>query len=858
MSKFIRNPKDRENQADRLNSGELETNSSNIESNSGELEKDAGTSQENPKTLVQNPAVTSEPSPEAAGEIQNASEPPKKLRRRSTPPYQVLARRLGLSLLFLFGEYKIHRRLWFWLLLGAGGGAIALGVGWQKLEASLPTSAEELSTFAREGTITIKAVDGSAIQEMGPVSHEVLDIKQIPDTLTEAFIAIEDRRFPEHSGVDYWGVVRAAVANLRAGDVVEGGSTITQQLARIVFLNQERRIWRKLREVRLAQKIENQYSKDEILEYYLNLVYLGSGAYGVADASWIYFGKPVRDLTIAEAATIAGITPAPSNYSPLENKEKALKRRNLVLERMEKEEFITPAQAKAAIASPLIVDPKQPKRLSRTDPYFADYIQKELPKYLSPQQLNAGGIVVETTLHPSWQNAAEKAVEQGIETYGSYQNFTQAALVAIDPRNGEIRAMVGGKDYSDKDENGQFNRVTQAQRQPGSTFKTFVYATAIAAGFSPYRGLRDDPYTVDGYTPKNYDDDYRGWISLKDALVYSRNIPAVRTLIQVGWDPTIKIAEKMGVESELKSTYSLALGASEVNLLELTSAYGTLANQGVYWKPHGIRRIINRDGEVIYHNDFKSEKALDEDSTAIMTWILRGVITQGTGKAAQIGRPAAGKTGTTDESRDLWFVGYVPQLVAGVWLGNDDNDPTWGTSSSAAAVWRKFMVNAIEWLPEEDFPKRPDKVEGREGSIKAKPIKPKRAYYKKKKRSNSESSGSSSGSRRRSRSSGGNSGSSSGSRSRSSGNRSSGSRSSGSSGSRSSGSRNRSSSPSRSSSPPRQRSAPAPAPRQSAPPPKAAPPAPAPAPAPAPIPEIKKPKKAPPSAPAPAQPAPSE
>ncbi|MBD2580414.1 penicillin-binding protein 1A [Oscillatoria sp. FACHB-1406] len=645
-------------------------------------------------------------------------------------PYQVAAQRVRSSFDYVFKEKQLHRRFWLWFGLSAGGGAVVLLSTWQRLEQSLPATKGEIETFAQEKTMVIKATDGSILQEIGPVTHEYLDIKQISPNIKHAFIASEDRRFEEHGGVDYWGIARAVVVNLRAADVVEGGSTIAQQLARIVFLDRERHVWRKLREMRLAQQIEKDYSKDEILERYLNLVYLGSGSYGVSDAAWNYFGKSGRDLTVPEAAMLAGMAPAPSLYSPLENKDKALERRNVVLQRMAEAKFLTPEEAKKAIASPIVLNPKQPKRLERKEPYFTEYIQKQIPKYLTPKEINEGGIVVETTLHPAWQRAATKAVKNAVENYGGSSNFKQAALVAIDPRNGEIRAMVGGKDYEDKKENGQFNRATLAKRQPGSTFKTFVYSTAIAAGFSPYDGLRDDPLVVDGYTPKNYDEKYQGWLSMRDALVNSRNIPAVKMLIQVGWDPVVKMAKQMGLESPLNKTYSLALGSSEVTLLELTSAYGTLANQGVHWPAIGIRRIVDRKGKVLYQSNPKPVKALDEDSANIMTWLLRQVVESGTGTAAQIGRPAAGKTGTTDKARDLWFVGYVPQLVAGVWLGNDNNEPTWGASSLAAGTWENFMEDTIEWFPEEKFPPRPEQIEGRKGTIKAQPIQPKVQYYK--------------------------------------------------------------------------------------------------------------------------------
>lgn len=623
-----------------------------------------------------------------------------------------------------------HYRPRFWFLMGTGvalgGGAIALGAGAYYIESGLPDSVDEILTYTRPGTITIEAADGTILQEIGPVTHEKLKIWQIPDRVSKAFIASEDRRFQEHQGVDLLGIARAIVTNLQAGRVVEGGSTITQQLARITFLNQERNVGRKFKEMRLAKKIEEDFDKEQILERYLNLVYLGSGAYGIADAAWVYFSKPVGELTLAEAATLAGIVPAPSVYSPLDNPKAAKERRNQVLRKMQAQGLITAQEAEAAIASPLEVKQGKLKRLERKAPYFTEYIQKELPKYVSPEVLKAGGIVVETTLNPRWQRHAEETIERTVERYGKWQRFEQAAIVAIDPRNGQIKAMVGGTDFGKN----EFNRVTQAKRQPGSTFKTFVYTTAIAAGFSPNRRFPDAEYVVDGYKPENYGDRYSGaQVSMRNAISDSLNVVAVRVLVEVGWNPIIKIAQKMGIKSKLFPTYSLALGASEVNLLELTSAYGTLANRGVRQPPYGISRILDRRGRVIYQANFKAQEAIDPDTAAIVTWMLRGVVDGGTGVAAQIGRPVAGKTGTSDKARDLWFVGYIPQLVTGVWLGNDNNQATWGQSSTAAATWRQFMLEAAEDIPSESFPDLPSRIEGRQGTIKAEPIKPRRSYY---------------------------------------------------------------------------------------------------------------------------------
>ncbi|MBE9036522.1 PBP1A family penicillin-binding protein [aff. Roholtiella sp. LEGE 12411] len=646
-----------------------------------------------------------------------------------SPRHRVQARQLlsqmkslssGITAKLAMGDKPLYRRIWFWAGLGIGGGTVAVIYGISSIDRTLPDKAA-LNTLIREQTLTIKAANGTILKQQGEATREQLKLDQIPDNLEKAFIASEDRRFQQHNGVDLQGIIRAVLNNLRSQNVVEGGSTITQQLARILFLKQERTIWRKLKEVRLAQKMEQELTKDQILERYLNLVYLGGGAYGVADAAWVYFSKSPDQLSLAEMATIAGLAPAPSLYAPDQNPEAAKQRRNLVLHRMQEDGVITAAQRQAAVQEPLTLKSSAPKRLQVESPYFTSYIQKELPKYVSSDVLATGGLVVETTLNPTWQKAAEEAVAKTLRNQGRWENFKQAAMVAIDPRNGEIQAMVGGKDFGKN----QFNRVTQAQRQPGSTFKGFVYATAIAIGKSPYDSYLDQPFVVDGYEPKNYGENFHGSMSMRDALTRSINIIAVKVLIDVGFAPTIKLAHDMGIKSELKPTYSLALGSNEVNLLELTSAYGSFATQGLHTEVHGIRRILNRQGKVIWSSDFNSKRALDADSAAIMTWMLRNVVQAGTGGAAQLNdRPVAGKTGTSDEARDLWFIGYIPQLVTGVWLGNDDNRPTYGSSGSAAYTWHEFMEKAVEGMPVEKFPQRP-KLEGRKGTIKAQRIKPK-------------------------------------------------------------------------------------------------------------------------------------
>ena len=505
---------------------------------------------------------------------------------------------------------RISRHPRFWIRLGVasiGGGALIYCL-WilYTLDKGLP-DVNDLSAFNRDGTLTIKAADNTILLQSGPATRDKLQLKEIPELLVKAFISIEDRRFYQHRGVDYQGIVRSIVSNLIARDLVQGGSTITQQLARVVFLNQERSIRRKVREALLAQKIERELSKDQVLERYLNLVYLGSDAYGVADAALVFFSKTVDKLTLAEMATLAGLPPAPSEYSPLVNPDIAKQRRNLVLQQMQEAKVITEAQAKEAMAEPMAVKPSPPKRFQVAAPYFASYIRKELPRYVSQDALEAGGLTVETTVDLKWQKIAEQVVKDAIEVDGRRQGFEQAALVSMDTKTGEVKALVGGGNFKES----QFNRATQALRQPGSTFKGLVYAAAMAAGFSPYDGYEDEPIIIDGYQPNNYGKKFSGWRSMSDALTRSVNVVAVKVLMDVGFEPTIKLAHDMGIKSKLSPIYSLALGSSEVNLLELTNAYGTLASQGNFIEAHGIKRVINQRGDVIYQANFKPKRVLE-------------------------------------------------------------------------------------------------------------------------------------------------------------------------------------------------------------------------------------------------------
>jgi penicillin-binding protein 1A len=667
-----------------------------------------------------------------AGEISDSLAVTQKERPTKTAPPVVVALgktakvvgktagKIGTTLTKPFqGPKPLHKKRRFWIGSGLGLSALALAGMWLFVDRSVseytPTEALE---YVRPGTVTIKGVDGTILLQTGNATRETLKTWQMPDKLKKAFVAIEDRRFYEHDGVDYKGVTRAMVQNITSKNLVEGASSINQQLARMVYLNQERSFWRKLREVRIAQRLTAGLTKDQILERYLNLVYLGEGSYGVADSAWVYFSKTVDQLTLAEMATLAAMPPAPNKYSPFVNPKFAEQRRNLVLDRMVDAKFITVAEAKTAKAEPLKPKRSPLKRELQAARYFTKYIEQELPQRISAKAIKEGGLTVETTLNPAWQNKAEEIVNSTVRN--NRGSFGQAAMVSIDPRTGGIRSMVGGTDF----ETHQFNRVTQAKRQPGSTFKPIVYATAIAGGISPNKSYLDAPFDVDGYKPKNAGKKFKGYITMHDALINSVNIIAIKILIDTGWQPVIDNAKKMGIESKLEPYYSLALGGLEVNLLEITSAYTTFANQGLHNPVHGITRVTNKKGEILYQSKPAPTKVFEPGTTAIMTWMMRGVVNEGTATSAQIGRPVAGKTGTTDKERDLWFIGFVPQLVTGVWLGNDNNRPTGNASSTAAYAWSRFMTTAVKDFPPQNFLPRPDNLSGRKPELKLDPIQP--------------------------------------------------------------------------------------------------------------------------------------
>ena len=581
---------------------------------------------------------------------------------------------------------------------GVACGQAALVAG---LDSLLP-DARGINHFNRPGTLTILSADGQVVHKIGPVTREKLTPETLPTLVEQAFIAAEDRRFYQHNGIDPVGIGRALVRNISKRSVEEGASTITQQLARTVFLSQDRTLVRKLKEAALAGKLERQLSKAQILTEYLNVVYLGSSAYGVADAAWVYFSKTPDQLNLPEAALIAGLPPAPSVYSPLVNPDLALERRAVVLRRMQEAGFISSSEQQQAEASPLELKPAEPKYWDSQAPYFSSWVQQELPQVLTPEQLEVGGLTVRSSVNLAWQKEAQKA----INTYA--RGDMEGALVAMEPGTGLVRAMVGGSDFLDS----QFNRAAQALRSPGSTFKLFVYLTALKEGMLPERVLRDSARCFRGYCPKNFGNRYLGSVSLVVALQNSLNTVAVALLQELGFDKVIATAKSLGISRELGRFYPMALGAYEQTVLDMTAAYAAINNGGIYVKPTPFEEILGPNGELLWSRRVEGDsgkRAVNSDIAAMMMWMLQRAVQSGTGGGAALpNRPVAGKTGTSEGGRDLWFIGSIPQLTTGVWLGYDNSRGTKNTSVVATYAWRAFMAPITKNLPVRQFPPRPE------------------------------------------------------------------------------------------------------------------------------------------------------
>ena len=581
---------------------------------------------------------------------------------------------------------------------GVACGQAALVAGFDSL---LP-DARGINHFNRPGTLTILSADGQVVHKIGPVTREKLTPETMPALVEQAFIAAEDRRFYKHDGIDPVGIGRALVRNVTQRSVEEGASTITQQLARTVFLSQDRTLVRKLKEAALAGKLERQLSKQQILTEYLNVVYLGSSAYGVADAAWVYFTKTPDQLTLPEAALIAGLPPAPSVYSPLVNPELALERRAVVLRRMQEAGFISAGEQQEAEAAPLQLKPAEPKYWDSRAPFFSSWVQQELPKVLTPEQLEVGGLTVRSSVNLAWQEQAQKA----INTYAS--GGMEGALVAMEPGTGLVRAMVGGTDFKAS----QFNRAAQALRSPGSTFKLFVYLTALKQGMLPERVFRDSARCFAGYCPKNFGNRYLGSVSMVVALQNSLNTVAVALLQELGFDKVIDTARSLGITRELGRFYPLALGATEQTVVDMTAAYAAINNGGIYVKPTPFEEILGPDGELLWSRRVDGDqgrRAVSSDLAALMLWMLQRAVQSGTGGGAALpDRPVAGKTGTSEGGRDLWFIGSIPQLTTGVWLGYDNSRETKSTSVVATYAWQAFMAPISKDLPVRQFPPRPE------------------------------------------------------------------------------------------------------------------------------------------------------
>ena len=624
-----------------------------------------------------------------------------------------------------------RRRRWLHLALivvgvAAGLGALTVGVSAFWILTVLPRSLPSVSALENfqpsQGTRVFDDND-EMITEFHVERRIFTPLAQIPKALQDAILATEDQRFYSHFGIDVMGIGRAVYQNFRHGRIVEGGSTITQQLTKVLFLTPDKSLDRKLKEAVLAIELERRYPKERILEMYLNQIYFGHGAFGVEAAARTYFGKSVRELSMPECALLAGLPKAPSTYSPFEHPEAAKRRRNVVLTRMADVRAASAEDVKRASAAPLQLVP--PERRRTTSQYYLDYVQQYLEQQYGADIVFKGGLRVYTTLSPTVQLKAEQLLREGLRAIEARRmtavekgNLTAApggerpegALIAIEPQTGYIKAMVGGYDFFKS----EFNRAVQARRQPGSAFKPFVYLAALESGLTPASLVEDAPiefpFGRNGkpWKPENYDRKYRGTITYQQALEESINVAAVRVLERVGTRHTIDVARRLGVESQLHGELSLALGTSDLTLLELTSAYGALANQGTWLRPSAIRHVLDAQGKLLEEHVPEGRQALPPELAYVATHMLRGTVERGTGAAAKaLGRPVAAKTGTTNDYSNAWFIGFTPRLAAGVWVGFDrprslGRDET--GSRVAVPIWTAFMQAALAGTPVEDFP----------------------------------------------------------------------------------------------------------------------------------------------------------
>ena len=582
--------------------------------------------------------------------------------------------------------------LGLWIGIGTVGTVAYVG-------AHLPPI-QSLEIPKRPPTIQILDVAGHPLARRGDMAGEVLSLKEMPAYVPKAFIAIEDRRFDDHYGIDPYGIVRALIANIMHRGVAQGGSTLTQQLAKNLFLTQERTINRKLQEALLALWLERKFSKTQILELYLNRVYFGAGAYGIEQAALRYFGKSARRLTLSEAALLAGLVKSPSRLAPTRNFNAAEKRARIVLAAMTELDFISPSNERAASARlPQIVAQAANGAIN----YVADWVMDALNDTLGHIEED---LFVQTSIDRALQTDAERSLNEEFAAKGAKAGVKQAAMVAMSP-DGAVRAMIGGRDYAES----QFNRAVAAKRQPGSAFKPFVYLTALERGLTPDTVRVDGPVKIKGWQPENYSHEYFGPVTLTKGLALSLNTVSVRLTMEVTPMAVIRTAHRLGIASKLEPNPSIALGTSEVSPLELIGAYATFANGGYAVVPHVIERVTNAEGKVLYvRNRQALGRIVEARYVGMMNQMMEETLTIGTAhKATLAGWPAAGKTGTSQDFRDAWFIGYTARLVTGVWLGNDDNSPTRKVTGGGMPVdiWSRFMRNAHQGVPVASLPSAP-------------------------------------------------------------------------------------------------------------------------------------------------------
>lgn len=551
----------------------------------------------------------------------------------------------------------------------------------------------------------VYASDGKTpILSHGKFHYKPADIENVSQDFKDALIATEDRRFYQHSGVDLLGVMRAIFINITKGGIQEGASTLTQQLARNVFLSNQRSLKRKFQEIIIAVKLEQKLTKDEILELYINHIYFGEGAYGLSAASEIFFNKKPANLTLEEAALLAGLPQAPSSLNPFYNKENAKKRRNEVLTNLYEVGKLDKAALEKAVERPVRLNPNG-KLISSANraPFFNQMVVLKVRELmdLDEQGFWQSGLKIYTTIDKDAQRNAQQAVANYYRLNQSSKYPLETGIVSIEPQTGKIRAYVGGANFS----RSQFDRVSTALRAPGSLFKVFTYTAAIEKGFKPDRVYLDEPIKAGEWEPQNYDKKFHGYMTLADAFIKSNNVVAVKTLYEVSPESVIQVAKRMGVQSHLDNNLALTLGSSSMTLLDVTSSISTLANHGVRCEPYGIEKIENRYGEVLYEHYRIETQALDQKTVDQMVRLMQGVVQFGTGAAANIGRPVAGKTGTSDENRDGWFVGFTPELITGVWMGYDNNTTVWNLAGGGdpASLWAQYMRPYYAGKPVKQF-----------------------------------------------------------------------------------------------------------------------------------------------------------